>query len=338
MAKWLIDPGHGGSDPGACYKGRRECDDVLRLSKRVGEILSANGESVSFTRTSDATLSLTQRSNIENKGSYDYFVSVHRNAVGAEVARGVETHIYNGSYPSKETCRSLASKVNTNLVGVGFVDRKVKESNFHVLRETRCPAILIETGFIDHSTDNGIFDSKFEQIAQAIAKGCLAQVGKNMSTDSGKPSNPAPSKELYRIRKSWADAASQIGAYSDLANAKAVCDKNPGYSVFNSAGTKVYPVTPVSSCDKVITAPYTEVGGYGTATITVREGIKFRDKYCTHCGVVQGTYEYGESVRYDKVCITEKYTWISWIGASTGTRRWMPIKDRRTGEVWANCV
>lgn len=148
---------------------------------------------------------------------------------------------------------------------------------------------------------------------------------------------PSTSNELYRVRKTWVDAASQIGAYSNLDNAKALCDKNPGYSVFNSAGVKVYPVV-VNPCDPVVTAPYTEVGGYGTATITTPSGIKFRDHYCTHCGKVQGVYEKGESVRYDKVCITEKYTWISWIGASTGTRRWMPIKDRKTGEVWANCV
>ena len=45
MGKWLFDAGHGGSDPGACYNGRKESYDVLRLAKRVGEILSANGES-----------------------------------------------------------------------------------------------------------------------------------------------------------------------------------------------------------------------------------------------------------------------------------------------------
>lgn len=89
-----------------------------------------------------------------------------------------------------------------------------------------------------------------------------------------------------------------------------------------------------SKCDPVVLAPVTEVGGSGTATITA-SSIKFRDHYCTHCGVVQGTYNKGESVIYDKKCYTEKYVWISWISASTGKRRWMPIKDRRTGEVWA---
>lgn len=53
---------------------------------------------------------------------------------------------------------------------------------------------------------------------------------------------PPVGDEMYRVRKTWADAASQIGAYSNLDNAKALCDKKPGYSVFNKAGTKVYPV------------------------------------------------------------------------------------------------
>jgi hypothetical protein len=56
------------------------------------------------------------------------------------------------------------------------------------------------------------------------------------------PTKPVEAKELYRIRKTWANANSQIGAYSVLANAKAACDKaGTGYSVFNSKGEKIYP-------------------------------------------------------------------------------------------------
>lgn len=190
MANWLLDAGHGGSDPGATYNGRRECDDVLRLTLRVGEILKANGESVSYTRTGDTTLSLSDRSNMDNRGNYNYYVSMHRNAVGPEVARGVETYLYNGSFASKETCRSLASHINSELVKVGFPNRGVKEANFHVLRETKSNAVLTEVGFIDHSQDNALFDAKFEEIATAIAKGCLAQVGKTLGSTPSKPTPP----------------------------------------------------------------------------------------------------------------------------------------------------
>lgn len=159
----------------------------------------------------------------------------------------------------------------------------------------------------------------------------LNMVQAELNSLNGSASKPSTS-EMYRVRKSWSDAASQIGAYSNLDNAKALCDKNPGYSVFNSAGTKVYPVV-VSNCDPVI-KKYAESG---KCTITTASGIKFRDKHCTHCGAVQGVYNKNESVYYDQVCITEKYTWISWIGGS-GARRWMPITDRKSGERWATCV
>lgn len=185
MAKWLIDPGHGGVDSGASYKGRRECDDVLKLSLRVGELLKNNNESVHYTRSTDTTVNLAERSNKENTGNYDYFISIHRNAYQPELAKGSETHVYANGIIAEQ----LASKVNSEVVKNGFINRGIKVSNFHVLRETKCPAILVEVGFIDNTSDNFIFDSKFEQIAQSIVKGCLLQIGKSISTTTNNLNN-----------------------------------------------------------------------------------------------------------------------------------------------------
>ena len=113
MAKWLLDPGHGGTDPGATYKSRKESDDVLRLSLRVGEILKANNENVYYTRSIDTTVSLSERSSKENAGNYDYFISIHRNANKPETAKGVETYIYARGRISEV----LASKVNNTELG-----------------------------------------------------------------------------------------------------------------------------------------------------------------------------------------------------------------------------
>lgn len=185
MAKWLLDPGHGGTDSGATYKDRRECDDVLRLALRVGEELKKNGENVYYTRVTDDTISLSDRSNKENSGNYDYFVSIHRNAYQPEAAKGVETHIY----AIGGTAEQLANKVNEEIVKNGFVNRGVKVSNFHVLRETKCPAILLEVGFIDNTSDNSLFESNFEKIVQSIVKGCLLQIGKEISDINDSKSN-----------------------------------------------------------------------------------------------------------------------------------------------------
>lgn len=133
-----------------------------------------------YTRSTDTTVSLSERSSKENSGDYDYFVSIHRNAYQPEVAKGCEIHVYSNGGVAEQ----LANKVNFEMVKNGFVDRGIKKSNFHVLRETKSPAILIEVGFIDNTSDNRIFDSKFEQIAQSIVKGCLLQVGKSMIVNS----------------------------------------------------------------------------------------------------------------------------------------------------------
>lgn len=66
--------------------------------------------------------------------------------------------------------------------------------------------------------------------------------------------------------------------------------------------------------------------------------LNFRDYPSTKTGKILGQYYKGESVRYDLVVITNGYTFISWIGASSGTRRYMAITDRQTGEKWGKCV
>ena len=70
------------------------------------------------------------------------------------------------------------------------------------------------------------------------------------------PPTPAPTKELYRVRKSWEDAKSQIGAYSIFENAKKACDTaGPAYSVYNSAGKKVYPESKIEPVTPAPTTP-----------------------------------------------------------------------------------
>lgn len=174
MASLCFDYGHGGSDPGAVYMGRKESDDVLSLGRAVASELRRHGVVIGETRVSDMTVSLTQRSNFENRQIYDYFISFHRNAFKPEQATGVETYTYiNAGAKVKE----LAKRVQNALVGVGFGNRGVKEANFHVLRATKAHAVLIEIGFIDNSRDNALFDSQREEIVKAVAGAILSQLG-----------------------------------------------------------------------------------------------------------------------------------------------------------------
>ena len=160
----LFDYGHGGTDPGATYNGRKEADDVLRLGQAVAKKLREQSITVDETRTTNQHLTLQQRAKIEHKKNYDYFISFHRNAFKPEVANGVEVFVYQPSSKAKP----LAEDIQNALVNIGFRNRGVKTASFYVLKNTKAPAILLEVGFIDNTNDNKLFDTKFNNITNAI--------------------------------------------------------------------------------------------------------------------------------------------------------------------------
>ncbi|MCH3964539.1 MAG: N-acetylmuramoyl-L-alanine amidase [Clostridium sp.] len=195
MARLCFDYGHGGLDSGACYKGRKESYDVLSIGKAAAAEVRKYGVTVDETRTSDVTVSLEKRSSFENRGNYDYFISFHRNAYQPEKAKGVETYAY---INTGTKAKSLAQSIQTSLAALGFIDRGVKTANFHVLRETKAPAVLIEVGFIDNSADNNLFDAKRNEIIRAIAKAILSQLGISY-TEKIPAKQISTQKTVYRI-------------------------------------------------------------------------------------------------------------------------------------------
>ena len=162
MAKVVVDAGHGGSDPGAVYEGRQEKDDNLRLALAVGELLSQNGVDVLYTRTDDVYDSPYRKAMIANESGADYLISFHRNASPiAGNASGIETLVY----ADRGVAAQMARDINRELAALGFRDIGVIERpGLAVLRRSRMPAVLIETGFIDNDADNLKFDEEFEEI------------------------------------------------------------------------------------------------------------------------------------------------------------------------------
>lgn len=194
MARLCFDYGHGGSDPGASYHGRRESNDVLSLGKEVASEVRRHEVIVDETRTADITMSLKQRSDFERKQEYDYFISFHRNAFNPEKVVGVETFVYTtASAKSKE----LAQKIQNALVKVGFFNRGVKTANFHVLRETKAPAVLVEIGFIDNTKDNSLFDNKRKEMVKEISMAILSQLGIVYKEETD--IQPTTGEDLYRV-------------------------------------------------------------------------------------------------------------------------------------------
>lgn len=174
MVRILFDYGHGGNDPGAIRKKRKESDDVLKLGKSIAKILRKNGIIVDETRTSDVKVSLEQRSNMYHKKSYHYFISFHRNASTNPEATGAETYLYRPAI-SIHT-KTLAYKLQTAMVEIGFKNRGIKKADFHVLRETLGKGILLEVGFITNKKDNQLFDKKFNDLVNSMATAILDHV------------------------------------------------------------------------------------------------------------------------------------------------------------------
>ena len=197
--KIVIDAGHGGYDAGATYNGRREKDDTLALALAVGEILEAQGYDVVYTRTDDVYDSPVQKARIGNESGADFFVSIHRNSSPTpNQYNGVQTLIYNNA-GLKAT---MAENVNKELEQVGYRNINVVERpDLAVLRRTRMPAILVEAGFINSDVDNNLFDTKFSETAEAIARGIDETI-----RDAGYTVSAPVSEEMY-IAKSENDAS-----------------------------------------------------------------------------------------------------------------------------------
>lgn len=167
----VLDPGHGGFNPGAVYNGRQEKDDVLSLAFAVGDILKNYDINVLYTRWNDTDPSVYQRARDANWADADFFVSLHRNSSPVpNTYSGVESLVYNAYGPAA----TLAENINAQLEQVGFRNIGVFERpNLVVLNSTDMPAVLVEVGFINTDADNALFDERFYDVAQAIADGIL---------------------------------------------------------------------------------------------------------------------------------------------------------------------
>lgn len=193
--KLYLDPGHGGSDPGATGNGLREKDVVLDIALRVRNILTADyeGVSVRMSRTGDTTKSLTARTNEANSWGADYFVSIHCNAFNGS-AEGYEDFIHNSLSDGSQTAR-YQDIMHEEITRVNDLrNRGQKKANFHVLRESAMPAFLSENGFIDHSGDSALMKQSAwkQRVAQGHVNGLARAFNLNKKDDGG-------SGQLYKV-------------------------------------------------------------------------------------------------------------------------------------------
>jgi N-acetylmuramoyl-L-alanine amidase len=176
----VIDPGHGGPDPGAIgIGGLRETDVVLEISKIVKELLNEKGVKVMLTRKTEVDLDLPPRVTFANNVDADIFVSIHANASRGKRRdiNGLETFYYRGWKG-----RLLAKRIQKQILRVspGSPDRGVKQGRFYVIKNTRMPAVLVEIGFLTGRLDARRLEkiSHRKKLAYAISKGILEYLSK----------------------------------------------------------------------------------------------------------------------------------------------------------------
>ncbi len=213
----VIDPGHGGKDPGAVVGNAQEKDIVLDIGLKLGQLIKTNfpETKVIYTRSKDVFIPLYKRANIANKNNADLFISIHANYVGARSVQGTETFVlgqhrsddnlevakkensvilleddykrtYEGFDPNSPESYIMFELVQDEYLeqSVMFAsaiqdefrenakrrDRSVKQAGFLVLRETTMPSVLIEAGFLSHTSERNYLMSQTgrSNIATAI--------------------------------------------------------------------------------------------------------------------------------------------------------------------------
>lgn len=172
----VIDPGHGGTDPGVTsVSGVKESDFNLAVALKVSALLEEEKDiHLVMSRSDDSYPTLKERAQLANNVKADIFVSIHGNGSTASSANGTET-LY-----TRDESKLLASVMHKHLMqATGLRDRGVKYQNILVTRETKMPAVLLEIGFMTNQGDEAqLLREDFQnRVAQGIVEGIKEYLG-----------------------------------------------------------------------------------------------------------------------------------------------------------------
>ena len=218
----MIDPGHGGSDPGAKGPVQSEKQVNLLIAVKLKRALEKLGFRVIMTRTGDTFPALKDRTDMAKKYKPDLFISIHCNSAANTSVRGIETFLvtpagacstadktpqstrYTGNAYDQNNYR-LAYDVHRSLLKfTGCEDRGVRHARFYVLRNSVCPSILIECGFLSNDSEGRLLASNERQ--NKIVAGILSGLARY--AEAVKPrSNPAETKKAGNSASSSASGS-----------------------------------------------------------------------------------------------------------------------------------
>lgn len=188
----FIDPGHGGSDPGAETSKRQEKKDTLKIARLLKEDLEKKGYKVYMSRSTDKDVDRQARGKMANNKNADLFVSIHRNTgdAGSETAAtasGAEVWI---KASNQNKSRLLGSMLLNELdksdtIGVRQVKAGTltdRNDDYYENSVPSMPSCLIELGFMTNKEDNEAIDKKADRVAAAMASG-IDKTYKAIKTD-----------------------------------------------------------------------------------------------------------------------------------------------------------
>ncbi|WP_091328361.1 N-acetylmuramoyl-L-alanine amidase [Geodermatophilus ruber] len=172
----VIDPGHGGGDPGFVVGETTEADLALDLASRIEGRLAAAGATVYLTRGRDQNPTAAERTAFANDARADLFLSLHVDGHPSEHARGVAGYYYGtGSGASSTVGEQFANLARREVVArTGMLDLGSHPMTWDLLRMTRMPAVRIDCGYLSHPVDRLLLlDAR---LRSTVASGVLAAV------------------------------------------------------------------------------------------------------------------------------------------------------------------
>ena len=177
----VIDPGHGGSDPGAVGpKGTLEKNVTLGIAKKLGAKLEAAGANVFYTRFVDLDVAkrdasgaeeLHKRIEVAHEKKADIFVSIHADASISSEAGGTTTYYYVKTPYDLKLAQAVQRRVS---VAGGLLNRGTKQSGFYVNKKSWIPSILVETAFISNPNEEKLLGQA--EFQEKIAAGLFAGI------------------------------------------------------------------------------------------------------------------------------------------------------------------
>ena len=255
MSKDAIRGGHNYQSPGASALLDEVTEDRLVCASTI-KYLRAAGDTVIDCTPGNCNQSADLKFGTDkaNNSNADIYGPIHFNKAYDKYVGAIGSEVWINSKNVKAV--EVGTKILNNLEALGFKNRGLKDGynvhHLHDIRASNMTAILPEVCFVEATEDVALYKKLgADRVGKAIAEAIL---GKDIAPQI--KATPVISGQMYRVRKSWVDGGSQLGAFGVLDNAKEMSDKNIGYEVYNAIGAQIYPTKIVA---KVTIVPATRV-------------------------------------------------------------------------------